>query len=92
MPVTLFWADALGAARNDYDLYAFDAAGERRGLLAGRANGNDDPYERLRHARPRLRVAVVKYAGDARYFQVSALRGRFEDSTDGLKACVYARV
>ena len=27
VPTTLFWADALGAARNDYDLYVFDAAG-----------------------------------------------------------------
>ena len=34
VPVTLFWADALGASRNDYDLYAFDAAGNARGLLA----------------------------------------------------------
>ena len=27
-PVTLYWADPLGASGNDYDMYVFDAAGE----------------------------------------------------------------
>ena len=93
VPVTLFWADALGASRNDYDLYAFDAAGERPWLLAGSCR-TATTIRTSASTRPRrsLRLAVVKYAGDARYFQVSALRGRFEDSSDGLNARVYARV
>ena len=36
VPVTLFWADPLGGAANDYDLYLFDATRERGGVLAER--------------------------------------------------------
>ena len=52
-------------------------------------NGDDDPYEILvtpAFGGTGLRLAVVKFSGADRYFQLSALRGRFEDSADGLVA------
>ena len=44
VPLILFWADALGASRNDYDLYVFDAAGVRA-FSQDVQNGDDDPFE-----------------------------------------------
>ena len=86
VPTTLFWADPLGGADDDYDLYALDEEGNAVGFSQDIQNGDDDPYERVDVFDPSLRIAVVKFSGEARYFQVSALRGRFEDSADGLKA------
>ena len=91
VPVTLFWAEPLGAAANDYDLYLLDGDGDLVGSSDDVQDGDDDPYEILftpRLGGRGLRLAVVKYRGDARYLQLSALRGRFEDSSDGLsRAC-----
>jgi subtilisin-like proprotein convertase family protein len=87
VPVTLWWADPLGASGNDYDLYVFDATGKMVAFSQNVQDGNDDPWEIL--STPfgtGLRLAVVKFSGEARYFQLSALRGRFADSADGLKA------
>jgi subtilisin-like proprotein convertase family protein len=91
VPVTLFWADPLGHAANDYDLYLFDADDNVVNFSQDVQDGNDDPYEVL--GTPALggsglRLAVVRFAGSARYFQLSALRGRFSDSDDGLIARV----
>jgi subtilisin-like proprotein convertase family protein len=88
---TLFWADPLGAAADDYDLYLFDRAGNVVTYSQDVQDGNDDPYEILRTPLAGgngLRLAVVRFKGAARYFQLSALRGRYEDSTDGLAAHV----
>ena len=86
VPVTLFWADPLGARGDDYDLYLFDAAGNVVAFSQNVQNGNDDPYEILgtpAFGGSGLRLAVVKFSGAPRYFQLSALRGRFEDSPTG---------
>ena len=91
MPVTLFWADALGQAGDDYDLYLFDAEENLISLSQDVQNGDDDPYEILStplFGGSGLRLAVVLYKGDARYLQLSALGGRFSDSADGLAARV----
>ena len=67
VPVTLFWADPLGAAGDDYDLYLFDAPARRR-LLAGRPGRRRRPVRDPRHAdlrRPGCRLAVVRFAGRA---------------------------
>lgn len=91
VPVTLFWADPLGAATDDYDLYLFNAAGNVVDFSQDVQDGNDDPYEILftpNTGGNGLRLAVVRFKGAARYFQLSALRGRFEDSSDGLVARV----
>ena len=86
VPVTLFWADPLGGAANDYDLYLFDAVSNVVAFSQNVQDGNDDPYERLDTPRGGLRLAVVRYRGADRYFQLSALDGRFKDSSDGLVA------
>jgi Subtilase family len=91
VPVTLFWADPEGAAGDDYDLYLLDDAGDVVNFSQDVQDGDDDPYEILgtpTFGAPGLRLAVVKFAGADRYFQLSALRGRFSDSADGLKAYV----
>ena len=49
-------------------------------------NGDDDPYEILgtpQFGGSGLRLAVVKFSGSARYFQLSALRGRFSPPPTG---------
>ena len=89
VPVTLFWADPLEGAGNDYDLYLFDANDNVVSFSQDVQNGDDDPYEILFtpvFGGTGLRLAVVKFSGAARYFQLSALRGRFKDSADGLVA------
>ena len=89
VPVTLFWADPLGAAASDYDLYLFNAAGNLVEFSQDVQDGNDDPYELLftrTSGGTGQRLAVVRFSGAAKYFQLSALRGRFKDSADGLAA------
>jgi subtilisin-like proprotein convertase family protein len=91
VPVTLFWANPLGAAADDYDLYLFNAAGTVINYSQNVQDGNDDPYEWFRTPTAGgngLRLAVVRFKGAPRYFQLSALRGRFENSADGLDAFV----
>jgi subtilisin-like proprotein convertase family protein len=81
-PVVLHWADPLGAARDDYDLYVLDSADNVVGFSNTTQNGDDDPLEGLfLPAATGLRIAVTRFAGEDRYFQVSAFRGRFR--TDG---------
>jgi subtilisin-like proprotein convertase family protein len=87
--VTLFWADPLGASANDYDLYLLDGNSNVVAFSQSVQDGDDDPYERVdtpARGGTALRLAVVKFAGADRYFQLSALRSRFEDSADGLVA------
>lgn len=89
IPVTLFWADPLGGAANDYDLYLFDANSNVVSFSQDVQDGNDDPYEILgtpTFGGSGLRLAVVKFRGADRYFQLSALGSRFKSSPDGLVA------
>ena len=79
LPALLHWADPLGQAADDYDLYALDAAGNVVGYSNDVQDGNDDPFEgfTLPGNRGPLRLAVVKFSGENRYFQLTAFRGRF---------------
>jgi subtilisin-like proprotein convertase family protein len=89
--VTLHWANPLGGSADDYDLYLFNAAGTVVNFAQNVQDGNDNAYEFLRTPSAGgngLRLAVVRFKGAGRYFQLSALRGRYEDSTDGLVAHV----
>ncbi|HWM09763.1 MAG TPA: proprotein convertase P-domain-containing protein [Solirubrobacteraceae bacterium] len=89
VPVTLFWADRLGGAASDYDLYLFDGNSNVVAFSQDVQDGDDDPYELLftpLFGGNTLRLAVVRYRGESRYFQLSALRGRFRTSADGLVA------
>lgn len=89
VPVTLHWSDPIGQSANDYDLYLLNAAGAVVSFSQNVQDGTQDPYEILRtptFGGTGLRLAVVKFSGQNRYFSLSALRGRFSDSADGLKA------
>ena len=87
--VPLFWANPLGGATDDYDLYLFDSVGNVTDFSQQVQNGTQDPSEILRTGfGAGQRLAVVKFSGADRYFQLSAFRGRYADSADGLKAHV----
>ncbi|MFD1149320.1 S8 family serine peptidase [Saccharothrix hoggarensis] len=87
VPVTLFWADPLASSFNDYDLYLANAQGNVVAFSQGTQDGTQDPYERLTTPAggTGLRLAVVKFRGEDKYLALSALGGRFKDSSDGLK-------
>ncbi len=87
VPTTLWWNDPLGASGNDYDLYLLGPSGNVLDYSQDIQDGDDDPYEILATGNGSgQRLAVVKFSGETRYFQISPLRGRFADSADGLKA------
>ncbi|WP_310308422.1 S8 family serine peptidase [Saccharothrix longispora] len=87
VPVTLFWADPLASSFNDYDLYLANSQGNVVAFSQGVQDGTQDPYERLNTpaSAAGLRLAVVKFRGEDKYLSLSALGGRFKDSSDGLK-------
>ena len=86
--VTMFWAEPLGRATSDYDFYLFDSAGTLVEFAQNVQDGNDDAYERFNMdtVASGYRLAVVRYAGEPRYFEVTAYGGRFKASADGLPA------
>jgi subtilisin-like proprotein convertase family protein len=91
VPVLLNWSDPLGASTNDYDLYLLDASGNVLSASQNYQTGTQDPYERVNtpsFGGHNLRLAIVKFKGENRYLSLSGLRGRFSDSSDGLKAYV----
>src|SRR3954452_20835685 len=80
VPVTLWWADPLGGAADDYDLYLFDAAGTLVDFSQDVQDGDDDPYELLGtppSGGVGLRLAVVRFSGTPRYLQLTGFGGRF---------------
>jgi subtilisin-like proprotein convertase family protein len=86
VPIALWWANALGASGDDYDVYEFDRNGNVVGFSQDVQDGNDDPFEIFGEGFANGgRVAVVKFSGADRYFQVTPFRGRFVDSPDGLR-------
>ena len=78
--VTLFWADPLGHARDDYDLYNLDADGNVVAMSQDVQDGTQDPTEILQlSAATGNRLAVVRFAGRSRYFQLTSFGGRYVD-------------
>ena len=78
-PAVLQWADPLGAAADDYDLYALDAAGNVVAYANTTQDGDDDPVESLSVpdlAGP-VHLVVTKFSGADRYFQLGVWGGRF---------------
>lgn len=89
VPVSLHWSDPLGASDDDYDLYLVNDSGQIVDYSQDVQDGTEDPYETLSTpvtGGSGLRLVVIKYSGENRYLSLSAFRGRFEDSADGLKA------
>jgi subtilisin-like proprotein convertase family protein len=79
LPVVLHWADPLGGAQDDYDLYVLDSDDNVVAASNTMQNGDDDPVEGLflpPSSQP-LRLAVTRFKGSDRYFQVTTFRGRF---------------
>lgn len=75
----------MGKSRNDYDLYAVDASGNVLAYSNDTQNGDDDPFEGFYVPDGAVGLAVVKFKGADRYFQVTPFRGRFADG-NGLTA------
>jgi subtilisin-like proprotein convertase family protein len=85
VPTILQWNDPQGASGNDYDLYAVDGAGTVVGASNDTQDGNDLPFEGFNLPFNTVGLAVVKFSGASRYFQLTPFRGRFE-SRPGLTA------
>ena len=84
-PVVLQWADPIGAATDDYDVYAIDGDGNVVGFSNSVQDGDDDPFEGFfLDFVPNTRLVVVKFDGANRYFQLSVLSGRFGAAGSGL--------
>lgn len=85
VPAILQWNDPLGASGNDYDLYGVAADGTVTAFSNDTQDGDDNAFEGFIVPAGTLGLAVVKYSGENRYFQVTPFRGRFE-SREGLTA------
>lgn len=79
VPAILQWNDPLGASGNDYDLYTVSATGAVTGFSNDTQDGDDDAFEGFYIPSGTLGIAVVKYSGADRYFQITPFRGRFAD-------------
>jgi subtilisin-like proprotein convertase family protein len=78
-PAVLQWANPLGRAADDYDLYAVASDGTVLAFSNASQDGDDDPYERINIPGGTLGLAVVKFSGSDVYFQITPFRGRFVD-------------
>jgi len=81
----LFWSDPLGAATDDYDLYALDSTGTT--LLAvsdDTQDGTQDPVEGFGGNFPAgTLLVIVKYAGVGRFLHLDTERGELLINTAG---------
>jgi uncharacterized repeat protein (TIGR01451 family) len=81
----LFWADALNASTNDYDLFVLDSTGAT--VLAASTtvqNGSQSAIEGLiGNLSPGLRIVVVKVSGDVRFLHLDTLGGQLQVNTAG---------
>ncbi|MCA1614019.1 MAG: S8 family serine peptidase, partial [Acidobacteria bacterium] len=85
-PITLAWADPLGGASNDYDLYILNNAGTAVvGASTNDQTGTQDPLEIVGGGAnvTNNRVVVAKFAGADRFLHVNTFRGRLLFSTPG---------
>jgi subtilisin-like proprotein convertase family protein len=78
-PAILQWADPLGAAGDDYDLYAIDATGNVTAFSNDVQDGDDQAFEGFVIPAGTLGLVVTKFRGEDRYLQLTAFRGRFTD-------------
>ncbi len=83
-PVSLYWADPLGGATNDYDLFILNPAGTSVAASSTNIqNGTQDPYEQTGQATG-FRIVVVKKAASAdRFLHVNTNRGTLSIRTAG---------
>lgn len=82
--VDFFWADPLGAATNDYDVYVLDAAGANVVAKSDSSqNGSQDPYEFVNKLDVGQRIILVRFQGAGRYLHLGTGRGLLAISTSG---------
>jgi subtilisin-like proprotein convertase family protein len=87
VPIALWWTDPLGHAADDYDVYEFNNAGRLVAWSQDVQDGTQNPFEIFGEGFANGgRIAVVKVSGADQYFQLTAFRGRFANSADGLRA------
>lgn len=79
VPTILQWNDPQGASGNDYDLYAVGADGSVLAASNDTQDGNDQPFEGFNLPTGTVGLAVVKFSGANRYFQLTPFRGHFVD-------------
>lgn len=82
--IDFFWADPLGAATNDYDVYVVDAAGANVVAKSDTTqNGTQNPYEFVDKLDVGQRILLVRFSGAGRYLHLGTGRGRLATSTSG---------
>jgi hypothetical protein len=78
----LFWADPLGAATNDYDLFVLT----NNNVVASSINtqsGSQNPYESISPVFPGEKIVIVKFRGAGRFLHLDTGRGRLTVTTTG---------
>ncbi|QGM97821.1 FG-GAP-like repeat-containing protein [Methylocystis parvus] len=83
--ISLQWADPLGAAGDDYDVYVVNAAGTTvLGFSAAIQNGTQDAFEFISGSFPSgSRIYIVKFSGAARALRLDSNRSRLSIATNG---------
>jgi hypothetical protein len=85
-PISLTWADPLGASSNDYDLFVLNSAGTAIvAASTGTQDGTQDPFEIVGGGAnvTNNRVVVAKFSGADRFLHTNTFRGRYQFATDG---------
>ena len=88
LPISLQWADPVGASANDYDLFLIDADNNVLASSTNTQDGTQDPIEYIgtscANDRVGTRLLIVKNAGAAdRYLRLNYTRGGLEIATAG---------
>lgn len=79
--VDLFWADPLGAARNDYELFVVDRMGR---VISSSAENTGEPYRSVPLLHSGESVVVVRAPGsDSRFIHLDIGDGALRHSTSG---------
>lgn len=82
--VELFWSDPLGASKNDYDVFTYDAQGQLTGSGTNYQSGSEDPFEYVPYVQAGDRIVIVKTAGAAvRFMHLDANEGVLTHATPG---------
>lgn len=82
--VSLHWSDALGASRNDYDIYLLDASGENVVAASDDFQGGfQDPWEFIPSVQTGQKIVVVRSSGSPRFLHLEIGKGRLEYGTAG---------
>ena len=81
---TLAWAEPLGGATSDYDLYLLDSTGTM--VIDASTNfqdGTQDPFEIVNGGIDGDRLVVAKFSGVGRFLHLNTNRGRLSIATAG---------